>query len=143
MTAGPVAFGHVCPTVSELNSDQKLIHHSGGREPLVRALIPDATFTPIPRCSHTHALWGSERRQDLRSWILSAGKRRTTSLRCAARVFMTTMPLRRKAVGSSLRVRQQSMETPKIAGEGSRAVSGAHADGSKGAVDALSGKLAS
>jgi hypothetical protein len=32
MTAGSAAYGHVCPTVSELNSDQKLIHHAEGRE---------------------------------------------------------------------------------------------------------------
>jgi hypothetical protein len=48
MTAGSAAYGHVCPTVSELNSDQKLIHHAEGRERMVaRALWDGAARTAV------------------------------------------------------------------------------------------------
>src|SRR5690349_11685295 len=32
------AYGRVCPTVSELNSDQELIHHLAGHDPLARVV---------------------------------------------------------------------------------------------------------
>jgi len=60
------AFGRVGPTVSELNSDQKLIHHSAGRERrkkcIGRRSMCDNNFSagsrPILPCPFT-ALLGS------------------------------------------------------------------------------------